>query len=83
MLPDNGRDCCCSQLQSATCSNLGNEEPSPKEEQQERAITPAQKSVLPALHCTEQQLGRQEARVAPWNHQGWDQLLKSPLFASL
>lgn len=37
MLPDNGGDCCCSQLPSATCSNLGNEEPSPREEQQERA----------------------------------------------
>lgn len=36
---------------------MGKEEPTPKEEQQERAVMPAHKSVVPAPCCTEQQLG--------------------------
>lgn len=56
---DNGGDWCCSQLPSAL--TMGNEEPSPKEEQQERAVMPAQESVVPALLCTEQQLSRAES----------------------
>lgn len=64
MPPDNGGDCCCSQLPAATCSDHGKWGTLPEPLLRSQGCP----------HCTAQSGGSagQDAGVALWNHQSWD-----------